>query len=894
MFTLLRWLWGGQWRASPGRAATAVVAIAIGVALGLGVHLVNRSALEEFGAAIAVVNGDAQLQLRATTGNGFDEAVYPLVAADPRVRAASPVIEFEAEVLPAHGPEGDMDAASRSNGRMPARLRVIALDPLRAAEVTPGLMPVLERGEDRDAQPVSLFDDDAVFLSAAAMQALQLRPGEVLQLRAGLAAATLRIAGSVPGAAPGQVLAVMDVGSAQWRLQRPARLSRIDLRLAPGTTPSALAAALAPVLPADATWSGPDAGRQRMSNLSRAYRVNLNVLALVALFTGGFIVYTTIALGVVRQQQELALLGVLGAPRRLPSALVLGQGAVLGAIGALLGVAAGVALAAVTLALTGGDLGGGYFRGSTPALHVDAGAVALFAALGMAVGLAGSALPARALRALAPASALKSGSSESTLRRRHAAAWSAVLAAVGAGLLMLPPVQGLPLAAYAAIAAWLLAGIVFVPLVTRALAALAARGSAAVWRRPALWLAVQRIRGAPGSAATALAGVVASVALATAMAIMVHSFRGSVEHWLDTVLPADLYGRAGGSSTPSPLDDAMRARIAALPGVAGVEFLRALELELDPARPPVTILARPLAGDEARARLPLTGALLPAPAGTVPIHVSEAMVDLYGFTPGRTVSLPLGPGAAAGASGGHGAPDGRPAGREPATVARHGADPPPRYFVAGVWRDYARQHGAIAIDAAQYRAITGDRSVSELAIRLAPGASAQQVLDELRARLPQLEALEFRSAGELRELSLRIFDRSFAVTYALEAIAIVVGLFGVAAAYAGEAIARRREFGMLRHLGLTRGDVVRSFALESALLILAGVAWGAAVGVAIAAVLVHRVNPQSFHWTMDMAWPLPLLAASACALIALGVAAAVLATRSATAHDAVRAVREDW
>src|SRR5690606_9502818 len=141
-----------------------------------------------------------------------------------------------------------------------------------------------------------------------------------------------------------------------------------------------------------------------------------------------------------------------------------------------------------------------------------------------------------------------------------------------------------------------LAGIVFVPLVTRALAALAARGSAAVWRRPALWLAVQRIRGAPGSAATALAGVVASVALATAMAIMVHSSRGSVEHWLDTVLPADLYGRAGGSSTPSPLDDAMRARIAALPGVAGVEFLRALELELDPARPPVTILARPLAG----------------------------------------------------------------------------------------------------------------------------------------------------------------------------------------------------------------------------------------------------------------------------------------------------------
>lgn len=129
--------------------------------------------------------------------------------------------------------------------------------------------------------------------------------------------------------------------------------------------------------------------------------------------------------------------------------------------------------------------------------------------------------------------------------------------------------------------------------------------------------------------------------------------------------------------------------------------------------------------------------------------------------------------------------------------------------------------------------------------------------ERLRAAVPALREVELRSARDIRALSLAIFDRSFAVTYVLEAIAIVVGLFGVAATYTGQALARAREFGMLRHLGVTRAQIVRLFAIESGLLIAVGVAWGGALGVLIAVVLVHRVNPQSFHWTMEMHWPGP-------------------------------------
>ena len=217
-----------------------------------------------------------------------------------------------------------------------------------------------------------------------------------------------------------------------------------------------------------------------------------------------------------------------------------------------------------------------------------------------------------------------------------------------------------------------------------------------------------------------------------------------------------------------------------------------------------------------------------------------------------------------------------------------------QFFVASVWRDYARQHGAIVIARDDWRRLSADDSANNVALWLAPGADPDSIVRSLRERLPELRSMDFSTASTIRQLSLQIFDRSFALTYVLEAIAIVVGLFGVATSFAGEALARRREFGMLRHLGLTRRQIMRTFAIEAGVLTSVALAWGALIGVLIAMVLIHRVNPQSFHWTMDTAWPMPLLAASALTLLTLGMLAAVLASRHATSSDPVRSVREDW
>lgn len=859
--TLRWWLWlaAAQWRAAPGRAAVSVLAVAIGVTLALAIHLVNASALEEFRQAIATVNGDAHAQVRAR-GDAFDEAVWDAVV-DPPVpglEAASPVIETEVAVVSTDAPGDGKTAAPRS-------LRLIALDPFAAAAVTPALLPQASGEAGGTESP--LFDPDAIFLSQAALDAFGVRPGDPLAVRVGLSTAVLRVAGTVPGAAPGQRLAVMDIGSAQWRLGWLGRLSRIDLRIAEGADLAAVERTVVARLPATAAWSTPDAAEQRMSNVSRAYRVNLNVLALVALFTGAFLVFATMALSVVRQQGELALIGVLGASRSARLGAVLAQGTVLGALGALLGTAGGIGLATLLLAAVGGDLGGGYFSGSRPRLAVEPLALAGFAALGLAVGLAGAALPAWAASRTAPARALRSGSSEDMLAGLARGRVALVTGVAGALLLALPPIGDLPLPSYAAIALWLVGGVACVPLIVRALGrALCAIGNGPLWRLPAAWLATTRIAESPGTVAAGLAGVVASFALSSAMAIMVSSFRISVADWLDAVLPADVYARAP-SAGGTPLDERLQQRIAETPGIARAEFLRVVELTLDPARPPVALVIRDLDTAAPQRRLPLTGESVPAPPGAIPVWVSEPMLDRYRLRPGLRIELPIGTPSAGGA---------------------------PRFVVAGVWRDYARQHGALVLALDDWRRIGGDAGVSDVALWLEPGLQPGAAIDAIAAREPALAALEWRSAADIRALSLRIFDRSFAVTYALEAIAILVGLFGVAAAYAGEALVRTREFGMLRHVGLRRRQVGAQLAIEAALTVSVAVTWGGLVGAAIGLVLIERVNPQSFHWTMQVHWPLGLLAASAAALVIAAIASALLAARGALGAGPLAAVRQDW
>ncbi len=321
------------------------------------------------------------------------------------------------------------------------------------------------------------------------------------------------------------------------------------------------------------------------------------MLALVALFTGAFLVFSTQALSVIRRRGQFALLRVLGMERGQLLRQVLLEGASLGIVGAALGIAGGYAMAAVALRFFGGDLGAGYFAGVQPQVQFTPVAAFVYFALGLGVALLGCAAPALEAARAAPAIALKSGSEE-VVTTRLAKTWPALACLLLAGALtLLPPVFELPLFGYLSIALLLIGAIALMPQ----LAAVVFRFLQRAWLRtgasshaPVRSLTLARLANASGQAGIALGGVLSSFSLMVAMAIMVSSFRVSVDDWLLQILPADLYARTAASGGTAGLNPREQAAITALPGVARVDFQRLRSLSLAPDRPNVVLLARPI------------------------------------------------------------------------------------------------------------------------------------------------------------------------------------------------------------------------------------------------------------------------------------------------------------
>ena len=833
----LRWMIVGEWRQHPVRIAMAVVAIAVGVALGFAVHLVNGSALTSFGQAIRTVNGAADLQIRSAGPVGLEESLYGRIAMAEGVEDASPVV-----MLKAVGSRGGAFA-------------LLGLDVIRAANVTPTTIGIGAGGPGTVAD--AMFAEDTLFLSRAALAAARVKVGDSLSVSANGFTRPMVVRGVLSAVAEGRRLGVIDIAAAQARFGRLGRIDRIDLKLADGADPGAVRARLLPLLPPGALLSDSDDQATQSDALSRAYRVNLDMLALVALLTGSFLVYATQSLSVARRLQAFALLRTLGMQKRKVAALVAIEGALAGIVGAILGLLLGYALAQGALAFLGGDLGGGYFGDAPPTLVFAPTAALVFFALGMTAAIGGSIWPALQGARAAPAVALKNVG-DAIDPRTSAKLWLPfALVLLGIGAAFMPPVAQLPLFGYLAVGVLLAAGIAIIPAIARLLLTPLAKRPSGTF---GFDLAVQHLQGAPSAAATALSGIVASTALMIAMAVMVTSFRGAVDQWLGDVLSGDLYLRTDPGS--GGFDLAAQRRLAQISGIEQIVFSRQVPIALAADQPPMELIARPIS--PAMAAMTLVGRPVAVPQGMVPVWLSEPAARLLGKTPGDPLSLPIGQDQ--------------------------------RFSVAGIWRDYARQQGAIAIQSKDYDRLTGDTERDSATVVIAPGAKASEVSRALIASVaPSLRSrVQTAEPAVLRRFALTLFDRSFAITYLLEAVAIVVGLAGVAATSSAQALARTREFGMLRHIGVSPRQIIVILGWEGALLGLVGSVSGVLLGVGLSQVLIHVINPQSFNWTMSTRFPLGLMASVIGALVLAAAITAMLAGRRAVSIDAVRAVRADW
>ena len=815
------------------RAALAVLAIALGVALGYAVQLINAAAVNELAQGVKTLSGDADFEVRGPRG-GFPESIYPAIARLAGVAVASPIVEVDAKIAGRDAP-----------------LRIIGVDVFRAAYLQPGMIPTT-------ADRLDTLRPDVIFLSPAAARFLRVAVGDTVRLQVALRDVTLRVAGEL-AAAGNQRFGLMDIAGAQEAFDRLGFLGRIDVRLRPGVAPEAFERTLRAMLPPGVEVVRPETTIAASASLSRSYRVNLNVLALVALFTGGLLVFSTQTHAVVRRRAQLALLRVLGVTRRRLTLMIVAEGAVVGVVGSVMGLAGGFALAQIAVRSYGADLGSGFFRGVTPSLALDPVALVVFFALGVLAAVAGGAVPAIEAARAAPARALKAGDEEAMYARLRPVVPGLAMIALGAAATALPAAGGLPIFGYAAIALLLVGTLMLMPQLSRIALSLLP-----LPRAPAPKLAIAQLRGAPGQVSVSLAAIVASVSLTVSMVIMVASFRDSLDAWLERILPADLYVRAASAGDTAYLTPDAQASIAALPGVRRADFLREQQLMLDPSRPRVVLQARTIDPAAAGRNLPVVGTPITVPVdGPPPVWVSEAVVDLYDFVPGRIIELPV-------------------------------AGKLQRFTVAGVFRDYGRQQGVIAIERSRYVTLTGDRTASNVALWLAPDVDGTTMEATLRRAVPGGERLEVARPAEIRDASLKVFDRTFAVTYALELVAVVIGLVGLSSSFGALVLARRREFGVLRHLGMTKAQVGAMLATEGLVVSAIGLIVGLTLGFAISLILIHVVNRQSFHWGMELSLPWLALAGFAMLLVGAAMLTALTSGRYALGRDIVLAVKDDW
>jgi putative ABC transport system permease protein len=852
--TLSWWLIRAQFKTRRAATLLSMLAIALGVALGYAIHLINDAALSDFGRAMKSVQGDPDAVIAARDSAGsVPLATINAIARDPAVLLVAAVIETRVRI-----------------DNAPTPVRLIGIDVFSAMAMTPDLLP---RQDEQAAAPNIL--DGGVYASPALLARLaqsaqdsQSSQGKDFGTRAGGTLKLLRgeqqwlatLAGDLPVARPDDLLLVADIAWVQARFGPADGVSEGRVRLAPDTDLASWRQAWAQRLPPGLLIRAGDDDSARVSNLSRAYRVNLNVLALVALLTGAFLVFATQLTAVAQRSTQFALLGVLGLSPRMRLLQVLLEGVAIGVPGSLLGLALGYALAVTFTQVLGGDLGGGYFAGSAPLIVPALAPALLFLALGCLASLAGASYPAYLNRMQPLAQALKTGFAQrppadarpAARSWRYSHSWvrrlpllpllPLLLALAAFALAQLPPLFELPLAGYASIALVLVVGIASAPLLTQLLFGwLSAQPLPAPQR-----IALQNVAQAPLMAQVAASGLIVSFALTASMVIMVSSFRVAVDQWLDHVLPAPLYLRS--KATPLPLD-LLGALAAPAAPFAKVERMANAALTIDPQRPQVALLIREIEPRDPAARLPFTGPLLAPPAAMPAVWISEPMAEIYRLAPAQTLHLPL-------------------LGREV------------EVFIGGVWRDYGRQFGAVVISREDYQQLGGNFQPTDLALWPLPGQQAQATA--WLAPWAEQYGLEVADSAAIRRLSLSIFDKSFAVTYALEAAAMLIGLFGLAVTLAASVWLRARELATLGALGFDRRMLSHAVMLEGALIASVGLLIGLACGIAIGAILTHVINPQAFHWRMALAIPWTAVFAGAVITLAAAVLASRYAARQAT------------
>jgi putative ABC transport system permease protein len=844
------------WRASlrhlarhPWQIGLAVVGIALGVAVALSVDLANESARRSFALFAESIGGRATHQVVGGP-SGVPEALYRTLRVEARIRPSAPVVE-RAVAAP------DFPGTT---------FHLLGIDPFAEA---PFRSLVGGGGEPALADVSALLvRPGAALVTRDTARRLGLRSGDRLAIRVGTARLHLTLVGElVPrdalSARALEATLVTDIATAQEVLGEMGRLSRIDLIVPNGPPGEAVLARLASLLPAGTQVVPSGARAAAVGEMTRAFTINLTALSLLALVVGLFLIYNTVTFSVVQRRELLGTLRALGVTRGEVFALVLVEAALLGGAATLLGLPFGVLLARGMLQLVERTLNDLYVTLAVGDLAISSLALAKAAALGLGGSLLAAVAPALEATVTAPGAVIRRSVLETRARRAAPRLARAGVGLLAAGALLLLWSRAPVSVAYAGLFAVLLGTALLTPIATIALMGLIRGPMGRLFGLPGR-MAAGSVVTALSRTSVALAALMIAVATTVGVGIMIGSFRQTVMRWLNSTLQSDVYVSPPSlvSNRPdSTLDPALIARLVAVAGSARVNTNRTLRVE--------------------------------SPRGSVPLVVLD--IDprsLDGFAFVRRDAAAIGPGLEAGGvivsepfafhqNVGLGSP------------LRLRTDRGERDFpIVGIFRDYGSPEGVVMMSRRTFEPLWDDRAISALGIAAAPGTDVDALVEALRRAAGANQDVLIRSNRALREASLHVFDRTFAVTIVLRLLATVVAFVGVLSALMALGFERARELAMLRALGFSPGQVGGLVVGQSALMGLVAGVLALPVGIVLSIVLVYVINQRSFGWTLQ----LDVAPGELAQAVGLAVGAALLASLAPArrvAHQSLPAALRD-
>jgi putative ABC transport system permease protein len=814
-------------RRHPWQLALALLGIALGVAVTIAVDLAVGSAHRAFEISTSAVTGRATHQITGAS-TGLDEQLYRTLRIDEGVRSIAPVV----------------DGYVRRGART---LQLVGVDPFAEG---PFRSYAIGNGPGSGLTPL-LVGQGAFITSEQTAQVLRIAPGDSLVVSVAGGARTLVLVGTIRpadelSARALENLLVADISTAQETLGMIGRISRIDVAVPAGAAGTALLNRIKSKLPPDATISDARARTRQVTQLTRAFSLNLTALSLLTLMFGMFLIYNSMTFSVVQRRELFGILRALGVTRREIFRIVLTEAALMGLVGTLLGIIIGVLLGTQLVRLVTRTINDLYFVVAVRGLYFSPSTLIKGLALGIGATLVAALLPAYEATRAAPRNALSRATLESRVRQMlpRLTILGVALLAVGAlVLLVLPRVLA---ASFAGIFILVLGASLLVPGVTllmmRALRPLLGRTTGMLGRMAAASVGATLSRTGPAIAALAV-----SIAVGLAVAVMITSFRNTVVDWLGHTLQADIYISAPGFSS-NRSDVTMEPRVVAevqrTPGVSATSIYRNVVVQA-PGGVPVRLLAlhfAPQHGKTFRFKEGRAQDVWRAYRDSGQVIVTEPFAYRNNTHRGRLVTLLT--------------PEG-----------------PRTFMIAGVLYDYASELGVVFMDLAEYRRHWNDDGVTSLAAFVDAGTNVDTVMQRIRERTAATQMLLVRPNRALRSASLEVFDRTFAITAVLRVLAVIVAFIGVLSALMALQLERAREIGVMRATGMTPAQVRVLVIMQTGLMGLAAGLLSIPIGAGLAALMVFVVNRRSFGWTLYMELPPTELAQA----LLLAIAAALLA-----------------